>query len=483
MMVVAGALAMLVACGGQVERAPAPLFGSGSRLVASYWETPGGVRVFSTWYDTKLDTSCSFQNAEDGVLRCLPSGLSAATPSDDATITSGVCGSPPLAAPPPWVRVGACQGGRLVLVGGVVDDCAADSSPRTTGCAVYRTGTLISQNPTTLPGLPGVSGIEEHFALGEHLSPTDFVAARVHDEPVGAHLGQRRYIAEDDAWQVVGIVDTTKTGEAALCAPTAIGTRMLSCVHADLLTSDDGKVFADASCSDEVAQTCSDARPSLGERLVRDEATCSFSYELFTVGPEVAVSEVYAGASTSTCSSFVSAPTGHFYRVGSTVAPDPAVDVVVRAVGSGRVQPEFYALPDGTLLERSAALAMHDTQRGSECSLAFGVPREETMPCIPEPLGQVFPATKAGCPELVATPSGACAAQPSRPVIAVRGPPATDPCTQLRPPPVEYDEVGAESTPSADCTPSGAQGPFYAVGVRIDPASFATVKYAKDTPR
>jgi hypothetical protein len=32
-------------------------------------------------------------------------------------------------------------------------------------------------------------------------------------------------------------------------------------------------------------------------------------------------------------------------------------------------------------------------------------------------------------------------------------------------------------------TPSDAQGPFYAVGARIDPASFATVKYAKDMPR
>jgi hypothetical protein len=206
------------------------------------------------------------------------------------------------------------------------------------------------------------------------------------------------------------------------------------------------------------------------------------TYELFTVGPEVAVSEVYAGASTSSCFSFVSAPVGHFYRIGSTVAPAPAVDVVVRAVGSGRVQPEFYALPDGTLLARRSALPIHDTQRGSECSLGFGAPREGAMPCIPEPRGQVFPATKAGCPELVAAPSGACAAQPSRPVIAVRRPTATDACTLLALP-VEYDEVGAETTPSADCTPSDAQGPFYAVGARIDPASFATVKYAKDMPR
>jgi hypothetical protein len=64
----------IAACssGSSGGAAPAALYKSGTRLRARVTDGGGGARRFDRWYDTQLETPCTFQPATDGVRRCLP---------------------------------------------------------------------------------------------------------------------------------------------------------------------------------------------------------------------------------------------------------------------------------------------------------------------------------------------------------------------------------------------------------------------------
>jgi hypothetical protein len=49
---------------------------SGSRLKAKYVFSADGAKQFYGWYDSQRAEDCTFQNASDGKMRCLPSGAS-----------------------------------------------------------------------------------------------------------------------------------------------------------------------------------------------------------------------------------------------------------------------------------------------------------------------------------------------------------------------------------------------------------------------
>src|SRR5690606_31668279 len=62
-----------------------PLYENGSRLRAvSLGEIGSSARRLMAWYDTELETECSFGRAEDGELRCLPARQSLAAGFLDA---------------------------------------------------------------------------------------------------------------------------------------------------------------------------------------------------------------------------------------------------------------------------------------------------------------------------------------------------------------------------------------------------------------
>lgn len=60
--------------GGAAPRPPGVLHISGSRLRARVTDAGGGARRFDGWYDTVLQSPCTFRFAEDGVRRCIPMG-------------------------------------------------------------------------------------------------------------------------------------------------------------------------------------------------------------------------------------------------------------------------------------------------------------------------------------------------------------------------------------------------------------------------
>src|SRR5688572_19219740 len=68
-----------------------PLYENGSRLRAvSLGEPDGATRRLVAWYDTVLDTECSFLVAEDGKTRCLPRTQALAKGFADAECTQVV---------------------------------------------------------------------------------------------------------------------------------------------------------------------------------------------------------------------------------------------------------------------------------------------------------------------------------------------------------------------------------------------------------
>lgn len=66
---------------------------SGTRLRPRFLKTAEGVKHFVNFWDTKRNETCSFMEASDGKLRCLPSAVSAAQFSDASCAQPGLVGA------------------------------------------------------------------------------------------------------------------------------------------------------------------------------------------------------------------------------------------------------------------------------------------------------------------------------------------------------------------------------------------------------
>lgn len=211
-----------------------PLYENGSRLRAVTLGEPGSdARRLMAWYDTELETECSFGRAEDGELRCLPMRQSLAAGFLDAECTEPAYYDPlvvPCAEVPAYrgevLDAEGCSRTRIVRMQQVSTD------------QVYHES--CSAEPIEL--IDGVTVWED----AEVLPPETFVAASERERVNGRGFGIRERIGEDGSREVSGIVD----GSRGACSPRELAAAGWRCLPNSAYL-DAPWWFADEGCNDE----------------------------------------------------------------------------------------------------------------------------------------------------------------------------------------------------------------------------------------
>ena len=212
-----------------------PLYENGSRLRAvSLGEIGSTARRLMAWYDTLLDTECSFARAEDGELRCLP----ARQASLAAGFLDADCMQPvyydgkvvPCTEVPRYrgeeIDVDGCSGTRIVRMQQVsASDVYHESCPA---------------ESTELP--PGATVWQD----AEVLPPESFVAATQRDRLNTQGFGIRELIGEDGSREVTAMLDESR----GVCSPRELADAGWRCLPGRAYL-DSPWWFADEACSSE----------------------------------------------------------------------------------------------------------------------------------------------------------------------------------------------------------------------------------------
>ncbi len=151
-----------------VPAADAATATSGTRLRARYHVGDDGSKQFVGWRDTERDEDCSFQTAEDGKLRCLPSTGGSVQYFSDSGCSEVVALVPATEACP--------EPGVAGYLGETSADCGAGRRK-----ALFKVGS--ESDPKALYAYAGDGCVETTIA-GEYrvfettaVDPSDFVAA------------------------------------------------------------------------------------------------------------------------------------------------------------------------------------------------------------------------------------------------------------------------------------------------------------------
>ena len=211
-----------------------PLYENGSRLRAvSLGEIGSTARQLQVWYDTELETECSFARAEDGEFRCLPLRQSLSPGFSDPECEQAVYYDGkvvPCTEVPPYrgeeIEVEGCAGTRIVRM-----------QPIST-TEVYHES--CSAQPTELPSGSTV------WQDDEVLPPETFVAATERERMSALGFGIREWIGEDGSRQVVGLVDEAR----GACSPRELAGAGWRCLPTPAYL-DSPWWFADEACSSD----------------------------------------------------------------------------------------------------------------------------------------------------------------------------------------------------------------------------------------
>lgn len=143
---------------------------SGSRLEARWLAADDGARHFAGWRDRERDAECSFQRAQDGQMRCLPSSaaMNASWFGDAActkplAYTSKGCEVPQTAALTEKYCAGVAAPTRVFALG-----------------APYRGASVYTKSSSGCTASPAQGFAESYdlYTVGAEIAPDAFVAAR-----------------------------------------------------------------------------------------------------------------------------------------------------------------------------------------------------------------------------------------------------------------------------------------------------------------
>jgi hypothetical protein len=208
------------------EAALASLYRSGSRLKARYIDAGGGARKFEGWYDTQLAAPCTFQLAEDGVMRCAPmsdsvgSGVDFADPGCSTPISylpGSAFEAPYFVSETSRTYPATCPKNLAELNGQRVDivvEVWRIGGPRSVPAATYFReggGSCVMRSPSDLQTVYSV----------EKVQPSEMVSATTHVEPRGAALAVTVFEAEDGARMLGSLFDVK---ELQPCVPSWVWT-------------------------------------------------------------------------------------------------------------------------------------------------------------------------------------------------------------------------------------------------------------------
>src|SRR5262245_584638 len=346
----------LVGCGA-TESEPTPpdlIFESGTRLRARVFDDGVGTLEFRGWYDTDLDTDCSFLPAQDGRMRCLPENdWGTALTARHIVYLDAKCSvaarSLSIGRPIPKLVVGDPRTEDLCAEFGaavpVYELGEAIAPPSVYHRDDFGECTPFNVNPS----------YELIHALGNEVTPDRFVAAKEIHEQRDSGLAARIFAAEDGARQVFGIYDQRR-GQPCERALTDLHTLEGPCLPLRLADTD-GK-FADSACSVPSAITpalgpSGGLDPNCPPSLVADTVDC-ISTLLFQVGARALGGE-YRQQGSDCVSDYLNSQSNWIYRRGAPVALEEFVWLNNERRGSGRFQ-VGYASTAGRLLIQNGLL-------------------------------------------------------------------------------------------------------------------------------
>lgn len=371
-----------------------PPYRSGSRLRARLAEVDG-VALFLGWHDRNLDIDCTFELADDGVTRCLPSG-SGLAPIDGYYADSS-CSLPVTSVP----ASSGCPSARLAVGSSSSGSCEQSvwsvGAPMASGGLVYTRGSsgacgLITSPPANIASLTPMAA-------------SAFVGAKPSARTSrGPDLAMRWLVADDGSVQADALFDTVRN---VRCGPTIVpGSFFVDfpgrCAPQDLAWVID--TYVDPACTKLAA--LSEYTPGTGCQpppvAVVDDPGTGSPYDttlcsppapwLAEIGP-VASSTLYGNNyGGSACTAQTGGGSTLSYQVGARIDIATLPSLAPRDDGSGRVRAHTLTSSVGTPLFAST---LFDTQLGATCLPTQG--EDAIWRCMPsEAPGTLFYAD-AGC--------------------------------------------------------------------------------------
>ena len=405
--------AVLASC-SSTDTTPTPTvvfteYASGTRLHAEVYAA-GAAKLWHDWYDTQLKVQCSFGDAEDGSVRCLPSGPSVASASfyADAACTTKVALSDEACATPTYA---------LSTPGGA---SCGKTAVSTIG-APFTGPTYQMNNGTCAPATTAPTA--KFFSVGATVPPSAFVSGSMKTEARGAVLSVDVEHGDDGSSRVVEMYDTVLAGPCELVFQSEDG-RLPEYVDrcAPTKTAFREGDFGDAACATPVAfapgGTCFKGVRNAVQIYGKISATCAQEALL----GYAQIGSAYTGdlwTNNATCQKKTSPPQPYdgYVNIGAPMPGSAMPKVTHLREGTDRIVKDWVVDDAGHKL---MVVGFYDTQRKEPCFLTFTT--DGKTRCAPRNVLGASGFSDAACTKALSTvyvPPAGCPADATPKIVVV----------------------------------------------------------------
>jgi hypothetical protein len=445
--------------------APSPDWASGSRLHASLYVSDTA-KVFKTWHDVQLDADCSFALAEDGKLRCIPTGP-LTNRFSDAGCTKPLLNGTPCDGAPKFIGIGssvACP---------------------TQGPAIYRLGPKLAAAPamayqmkdTTCTAVMQVGAGDFYEGIAK-VDAATLVEGTLTREKRSADLSVEVVRGTEGSIETRGIVQTQGVYHCSLYLPF---------IDIPQRCWPENVAYQEVFFSDSACQTPVAFKPGYGTychedpaavQIESDTAPKCFSQQqqsFATVGTKASGSVYRKDGPQGMCMANPPVdPTSTYWTIGASIANSSLAELATKDEGTGTVQVRAIVAATG---ERLRSGVFYDTARKATCRPARA--GDGQLRCLPFTNGgsQAYGFGDDQCKQPVLAVGSGC----THPDVVESDEPDPTSCAGF----VRMYNVGQASMPAAlfsrngtMCQMAGAPAPdtdYYVTTGEIPPSSFPAI--------
>jgi len=493
---VAGVGALLAgSCGGR-GAAPADSFSDGSRLKGIWEQALGAPRRWVGWYDTALDTPCTFQypaapyrsHLPGDVQYCVPTSSTFSSFDDNYFFADAGCTQP--------VTTGASCDGRFATwhpLNYDVNDCAQASRIFRTGATVALTPAYYRNEMGACVQLDAPSPGTTWFEVGDEVPLATLVGATI-EIPTGdgARIRALTLRAQDGAYAQVGAWDALRQEPVEIAGwfyndPPADRWDPISVAGESLGYY---AVFSDDNCKQRaaVSETCGGVRVASIAQMNDQRQLCeSRIFRHYEISARLDPSTVRAyDPAFNTCSSPTDYPAADdisFFAPGAEIDDDTLAGARVIEEGNGRIHMRLPGSADGPI-DMGTGLTF-DSQLGQRCNVRAAA--DGSLRCLPN--ADYFPNygdPACTTPAIIHSFGGCGPTEPPSVVNVMQ--PQTSACAvqTYRSYPLVGPHAGAVYSLNAGfCQPvTGLVGrvAFYDLGPELPPETFAPIATSEHYP-
>ncbi len=267
-----------------------PTGASGTRLRRRYFDAGPGAYMTLDFWDTEMETSCSFGTAADGTTRCLPNQ------SDDVYFSDEGCSQPIYVERDTSCTTGWARG----------ED--ASMYRQTQNPAIINDQIIYRSSTTGCVGL--FTDPDNEFWVAEQVPSAQFVRGTTDDETRADQMVARFVDGEDGSRVLQEVIHQTR---GYTCRFDAEG----RCAPA---RSPEGTNYEDSGCTEPIYSYYGDEPPALIAAPQRAANGCQNGTEYYTTGSEVNAATIYRYVrSTDTCEAITPRIDRTYFRAGAEV--------------------------------------------------------------------------------------------------------------------------------------------------------------------